>query len=93
MPWGLPIGLKRRLISFLHTIDELSWGFEYKEKFQLKKGIAFKLGCAGHILGSCFIRFELPDGFTIVFSGDLGAKNTPNWVSASLKLFAVNSVN
>ena len=77
MPWGLPIGLKRRLISFLHTIDELSWGFEYKEKFQLKKGIAFKLGCAGHILGSCFIRFELPDGFTIVFSGDLGAKDTP----------------
>ena len=59
------------------VIDDLSWGFEYREKFQLKKGIAFKLCCAGHILGSCFIRFELPDGFTIVFSGDLGAKDTP----------------
>ena len=35
-------------------IDELSWGFEYREKFQLKKGIAFKLGCAGHPLkGPC----------------------------------------
>ena len=61
----------------LKTIDDLSWGFEYRETFSLKKGIKFKLGCAGHILGSCFIRFELPDGFTIVFSGDLGAKDTP----------------
>ena len=68
---------ERQTAKILKTIDDLSWGFEYREKFQLKKGIAFKLGCAGHILGSCFIRFELPDGFTIVFSGDLGAKDTP----------------
>ena len=68
---------EKKIDKLLHTVDELSWGFEYKEKFQLKKGIAFKLGNAGHILGSCFIRFELPDGFTIVFSGDLGAKDTP----------------
>jgi len=68
---------EKKIDKLLHTVDELSWGFEYKEKFQLKKGIAFKLGCAGHILGSCFIHFELSDGFTIVFSGDLGAKDTP----------------
>jgi metallo-beta-lactamase family protein len=68
---------EKKVDKLLRTIDELSWGFEYREKFQLKKGIKFKLGCAGHILGSCFIRFELPDGFTIVFSGDLGAKDTP----------------
>ena len=61
----------------LRTIDELSWGFEYRQTFSLKKGIKFRLGCAGHIPGSCFIRFELPDGFTMVFSGDLGAKHTP----------------
>ena len=63
--------------KLLRTIDELSWGFEYRQTFSLEKGIKFMLGCAGHILGSCFIRFELPDGFTIVFSGDLGAKDTP----------------
>lgn len=68
---------ERQVDKILKAIDDLSWGFEYREKFQLKKGIAFKLGCAGHILGSCFIRFEFPDGFTIVFSGDLGAKDTP----------------
>jgi len=68
---------EKKVDNLLRTIDELSWGFEYRETFSLKKGIKFRLGCAGHILGSCFIRFELPDGFTIVFSGDLGAKDTP----------------
>ncbi len=68
---------ERQAEKILKTIDELSWGFEYRQTFSLKKGIKFRLGCAGHILGSCFIRFELPDGFTIVFSGDLGAKDTP----------------
>ena len=68
---------ERQAAKILKAIDDLSWGFEYRQTFSLKKGIKFRLGCAGHILGSCFIRFELPDGFTIVFSGDLGAKDTP----------------
>ena len=72
-------------------IDELSWGFELHETFSLKHGITFKLGNAGHILGSCFIRFEIPNDTSItqnpklktknrcsiVFSGDLGCTNTP----------------
>ena len=62
-------------------IDELSWGFEYNETFTLKKGINFKLSNAGHILGSCFIRFEFLDktngSFSVIFSGDLGNTNTP----------------
>jgi metallo-beta-lactamase family protein len=61
-----------------HIIDDLSWGFEYNEKFDLKKGIRFTLGCAGHILGSCFIRFEVRDpDWSVIFSGDLGGKDTP----------------
>jgi len=68
---------EQQATKILKTIDDLSWGFEYGENFSLKRGIQFTLGRAGHILGSCFIRFELPDGFTIVFSGDLGAKDTP----------------
>lgn len=62
-------------------IDELAWGFEYNETFTLKKGVSFKLSHAGHILGSCFIRFEFPDKtkgvFSVIFSGDLGNTNTP----------------
>ncbi len=60
------------------TIEELSWGFEYGEKFDLGKNVSFELGCAGHILGSCFIRFEdHKDGSAVVFSGDLGNYDTP----------------
>ena len=59
-------------------IDDLSWGFEYGETFDLKNGITFKLLQAGHILGSCFIRFESESPpWSVIFSGDLGARDTP----------------
>jgi len=60
-------------------IDDLSWGFELHETFSLKQGITFKLGNAGHILGSCFIRFEIPTETpsSVIFSGDLGCTDTP----------------
>lgn len=70
-------------------IDDLSWGFELYETFSLKKGITFKLSNAGHILGSCFILFNFPvpdsnldsnpdsKDFRVIFSGDLGCKDTP----------------
>lgn len=62
------------------AIDELSWGFEYQQSFRLKKGIRFKLGRAGHILGSSFILITIPgdpNPFRILFSGDLGCKGSP----------------
>lgn len=70
---------QRNLI--LKKLDDLSWGFEYNESFSLKKGILFKLNNAGHILGSCFIKFDMPVNqnkiFSVIFSGDLGNINTP----------------
>ncbi len=63
------------------TIDDLSWGFEYGEEFKLKKGISFSLGRAGHIMGSAFVSFSFPvaeePSYRVIFSGDLGCKNTP----------------
>ncbi|VVS95282.1 MBL fold metallo-hydrolase [Desulfoluna spongiiphila] len=67
----------RRLES---VIEELSWGFEYQQSFRLNKGVRFKLGRAGHILGSCFIHFTIPGELKpcrILFSGDLGCRNSP----------------
>ena len=61
----------------LDAVDSLSWGFEYNREFDLKKGVRFTLGKAGHILGSCWIQFVVPEGGCVVFSGDLGAKDTP----------------
>ena len=59
-------------------IDDLAWGFEYRTDFQLKNGISFKLGNAGHILGSCFVRIasETPQ-WSVIFSGDIGSVDTP----------------
>ena len=68
----------RKIMELEQIIDDLSWGFEYKQKFDLKNGTKFTLGCAGHILGSCFIRFGVNDpDWSVIFSGDLGAKDTP----------------
>ncbi len=61
----------------LSTIDDLSWGFEYNESFHLKKGARFRLGRAGHILGSSFVKIEDGSGWSVIFSGDLGARDTP----------------
>jgi len=59
-------------------IDDFAWGFEYGRSFDLKNRIRFSLGNAGHILGSCFIRFAFRDpDCSVVFSGDLGPPDTP----------------
>lgn len=64
--------------SIAAAIDDQAWGFEYGERFDLDKGIRFQLKRAGHILGSCFIRFEdEKTGGSVLFSGDLGAADTP----------------
>ena len=66
--------------KILKNIDELSWGFEYDQEFDLKNGVTFSLGRAGHILGSSFIRFRSEKGgeeYSVQFSGDLGNFDTP----------------
>lgn len=64
--------------STIEIVEELAWGFEYGEVFDLKNGVRFSLGNAGHILGSCFIRFaDEREGWSVCFSGDLGARGTP----------------
>ncbi|MBW1965560.1 MAG: MBL fold metallo-hydrolase, partial [Deltaproteobacteria bacterium] len=69
---------EERIRELEKTIDDLSWGFEYQQEFDLKNGVKFTLYRAGHILGSCFIRFEGNDhGWSVIFSGDLGGKNRP----------------
>lgn len=73
---------KREIRAIEQRIDEIAWGFEYGQVFFLKKGIQFKLGNAGHILGSCFVWFDISlesgkDDYRVLFSGDLGCTDTP----------------
>jgi metallo-beta-lactamase family protein len=72
-------GLSRQLADRLQEqIDDLAWGFEFGQTFDLEKGLSFRMGRAGHILGSSFIRFQdSAHGWSVLFSGDLGAANTP----------------
>ncbi|MEH0699339.1 MBL fold metallo-hydrolase [Vibrio owensii] len=42
------------------------------------KGLAYlRFQPAGHILGSAYVEFKLPNNEVVVFSGDLGPSNTP----------------
>ena len=67
-----------RITAVKAALDDMCWGFEYKETFSLKRGVSFQLGNAGHILGSCFVRFESESPlWSVVFSGDLGPPDTP----------------
>lgn len=77
---------KEQAESLLKSIMAMSQGVEYSKRLSLKNRIEFKLGRAGHILGSCFIHLfftGIPSAvpgnscYSVIFSGDLGNKNTP----------------
>ncbi|MAT14286.1 MAG: MBL fold metallo-hydrolase [Planctomyces sp.] len=54
--------------------------FEYRETYELDRGIKATMYDAGHILGSAITRFEIEDEGEIkrlVFTGDLGRRGMP----------------
>ncbi len=68
----------RQIGQIENSIDDLSWGFETNLSFDLAKDLKFKLQPAGHILGSCSVHLRVADpAWSVLFSGDLGAKDTP----------------
>jgi metallo-beta-lactamase family protein len=72
---GIPEGLVRRIAW---TIDDLSWGFEFNETFDLEKGISIQTGTGRAHPRIGFIRFQDHNsGSSVLFSGDLGAADTP----------------
>ncbi len=73
---GIPERIVRRIAW---TIDDLSWGFEYGETFDLEKGIQFKLGQGRAHPGLQFhpLPGRQQSGWSVLFSGDLGAADTP----------------
>lgn len=63
--------VKRMISSQLRPVDYDTW----LKLTNLDVKIRFRQ--AGHILGSSYVEVERPDGYRVVFSGDLGCKNTP----------------
>lgn len=49
----------------------------YGQTREVARGVRATLYDAGHILGSALVRFELPHGPTVGFTGDLGRPNLP----------------
>jgi len=71
--------------AVLTAIEERCRGVEYDQPEEAQAGIRFTFGQAGHILGSGFIRFEWNEpAFSVVFSGDIGASDTPILPDASI---------
>ncbi|MGX5913490.1 MBL fold metallo-hydrolase RNA specificity domain-containing protein [Aliidiomarina sp. Khilg15.8] len=63
--------VKRMLSAQLRPVDYDDW----LKLPNLDVQIRFRQ--AGHILGSAYVEIERPDGYRVLFSGDLGCKNSP----------------
>ena len=50
---------------------------DYQQWLSLDNLADVRFQPAGHILGSAYVEFKLPNGEIVVFSGDLGPSNTP----------------
>ncbi len=78
---ALKIGLTRdkKLISaVLNLIESLTVPVAYGEEFAIEAlGVTGRFKQAGHILGSAFVELDIPNCGRVVFSGDLGCKNSP----------------
>lgn len=78
---ALKIGLtrdKRLIEAVLNLIESLMVPVAYGEEFTVEAlGVHGRFKQAGHILGSAFIEVDIPNCGRVVFSGDLGCKNSP----------------
>lgn len=84
VPLMLEDGLKLQLglnyhqrQQVLNVIKKQLKPFEYQQWIPLGNQCYLRFQPAGHILGSAYLEFKLPNHETIVFSGDLGPCNTP----------------
>ncbi len=74
----------RHVEPYLATVNDLIIAVPYKQWFSLINqpdcGLKLRLQRAGHILGSAYVELDLTHkskNKRIVFSGDLGSRNTP----------------
>ncbi|WP_045379350.1 MBL fold metallo-hydrolase RNA specificity domain-containing protein [Vibrio campbellii] len=74
----LQLGLnKAQREQVLNVIKKRLVPCDYQTWLPLK-GLAYlRFQPAGHILGSAYVEFKLPNNEVVVFSGDLGPSNTP----------------
>ena len=78
---ALKVGVTRDrdlITAVINTLKRLLVPVEYEHWTELTSPqLNIRFRQAGHILGSAYVEMDLPSGERIVFSGDLGCKNTP----------------
>ena len=77
---ALKIGFtrSRKLISkFLKQVKHLLRPVEYDTWHPISGAASIRLRPAGHVLGSTIFDLRLPDGKTVVFTGDIGTGKDP----------------
>ncbi|MEF1308593.1 MBL fold metallo-hydrolase [Vibrio mytili] len=84
VPLMLEDGLKLQLglnyhqrQQVLNIIQKQLKPCDYQQWLSLDNLADVRFQPAGHILGSAYVEFKLPNGEIVVFSGDLGPSNTP----------------
>ncbi|MDF5271737.1 MBL fold metallo-hydrolase, partial [Vibrio parahaemolyticus] len=84
VPLMLEDGLKLQLglnyhqrQQVLNVIKKQLRPHDYQQWLPLGQQCYLRFQPAGHILGSAYVEFKLPNHEVIVFSGDLGPSNTP----------------
>ena len=74
----LQLGLnKAQREQVLNVIKKRLVPCDYQTWLPLKELAYLRFQPAGHILGSAYVEFKLPNNEVVVFSGDLGPSNTP----------------
>lgn len=77
---ALKIGFtrSRNLVGkFLRQVKSLLQPLDYDTWHNITGGASLRLRPAGHVLGSSIFEVRLPDGKTVVFSGDIGTGKDP----------------
>ncbi|HGF5002589.1 TPA: MBL fold metallo-hydrolase [Vibrio parahaemolyticus] len=65
---------REKVLDFIRTLIRPC---PYSQWIEIEEHASLRFQPAGHILGSAYVEFRLSNNEVVVFSGDLGPRNTP----------------
>lgn len=65
---------REKVLDFIRTLIRPC---PYSQWIEIEEHASLRFQPAGHILGSAYVEFRLSNNEVVVFSGDLGSRNTP----------------
>ncbi|WP_404402768.1 MBL fold metallo-hydrolase [Idiomarina seosinensis] len=77
---AIKVGVTRNaalIEGILQQLEEQLYAVDYQQWVKVSPALTIRFNNAGHIMGSAFIECLLEDQQVVVFSGDIGCRNTP----------------